>query len=136
VATLAFIALISLWTPLAHPQIAARWFSLPNILFLWPVPLVTALTAFVIWRALPSRHEAVPFLGAIVLFLLALAGLGVSVFPYAVPWRVTLWQAASSTMTLEFTGVGVLITLPIILAYLAYAHWVFRGKVRVGEGYH
>ena len=135
-ATLAFIALISFWTPVAHPQIAARWFSLPNILFLWPVPLVTALTAFVIWRAVPSQHEAVPFLGSIVLFLLALSGLGVSLFPYAVPWRVTLWQAASSTPTLEFTGVGVLVTLPIILAYLAYAHWIFRGKVKAGEGYH
>ena len=135
-ATLAFIALISLWTPLAYPQIAARWFSLPNILFLWPVPLATALTAFVIWRAVQSRREAVPFLGSIVLFLLALSGLGVSVFPYAVPWRVTLWQAASSIPTLQFTGVGVLLIMPIILAYLGYAHWVFRGKLKTGEGYH
>jgi cytochrome d ubiquinol oxidase subunit II len=135
-ATLAFVALISLWTPLAHPEIATRWFSLPNILFLWPVPLVTAFTAFIIWRAVESRHEAAPFLGSIVLFLLALSGLGVSLFPYAVPWRVTLWQAASSTPTLEFTGVGVLITLPIILAYLGYAHWIFRGKVKAGDGYH
>jgi cytochrome d ubiquinol oxidase subunit II len=134
--TLGFIALISLWTPLGHSQIATRWFSLPNILFLWPVPLVTTLTALVIWRAVPGRREAVPFLGSIVLFLLALVGLGVSVFPYAVPWRVTLWQAASSTPTLEFTGVGVLLILPIILAYLGYAHWVFRGKLKAEEGYH
>jgi cytochrome d ubiquinol oxidase subunit II len=48
---------------------------------------------------------------------------------------VTIWQAASSTPTLEFVGVGVLIILPITLAYLGYAHWVFRGKTEAGTGY-
>jgi cytochrome bd ubiquinol oxidase subunit II len=133
--TLAFIALVSVWTPFAHEPIRQRWFDLPNILFLWPVPLVTAATALVIWRAIPGKHEAVPFLGSIFLFFLALSGLGVSVFPYAVPWRVTLWQAAASTPTLEFTGVGVLVILPIILAYLGYAHWIFRGKASAHSGY-
>jgi cytochrome d ubiquinol oxidase subunit II len=133
--TLAFIALISLWTPLAHQQIAARWFSLPNILFLWPVPFVTALTALVIWRTIDSRHEAVPFLASIFLFFLALSGLGVSIFPYAVPWRITIAEAAASTPTLEFVGVGVLVILPITLAYLGYAHWIFRGKTSAETGY-
>src|SRR6266852_6279228 len=111
--TLAFIALVSLWTPIAHAVIAERWFSLPNILFLW----------------------LVPFIFSILLFLLALSGLGISVFPYAVPWTITIWQAAASTPTLQFTGVGVLIIMPIILAYLGYAHWIFRGKAQAGEGY-
>ena len=133
--TLAFIGLVSLWTPLAHATIRERWFSLPNILFLWPVPFVTALTAAVIWRTIPGPREALPFIGAVALFLLALAGLGVSLFPYAVPWSITIWQAASSTATLEFTGVGVLLILPVILAYLAYSHWIFRGKVGAGSGY-
>jgi cytochrome d ubiquinol oxidase subunit II len=135
IVTLAFIALISLWTPLAHEPIRLRWFSLPNILFLWPVPFVTALTAAIIWRGIDGTREGVPFFGSIALFLLALAGLGVSVFPYAVPWSVTIWQAASSTPTLEFTGVGVLVILPVILAYLAYSHWIFRGKVGADGGY-
>ncbi|HZB93352.1 MAG TPA: cytochrome d ubiquinol oxidase subunit II [Stellaceae bacterium] len=134
-ATLAVIALVSIWTPLAHEPILERWFSLPNILFLWPVPFVTAATAVVIWRTVPGTREALPFLGSIFLFLLALSGLGVSIFPYAVPWRVTLWQAASSTPTLDFIGVGVLVILPIILAYLGFAHWVFRGKADAGTGY-
>ena len=133
--TLAFVALVSLWTPIAHETIARRWFSLPNILFLWPVPFVTALVSLVIWRSVQSTHDAVPFIFSILLFLLALLGLGISIFPYAVPWTITIWQAASSTPTLQFVGVGVLVTLPIILAYSGYAHWIFRGKVRAGEGY-
>ena len=126
---------MNLWTPLTHDAIARRWFSLPNILFLWPVPFVTALAALAIWRTIESTHEALPFLFSIAIFLLALSGLGVSLFPYAIPWQITLWQAAASTPTLEFAGVGVLIILPITLAYLAYAHWIFRGKVSAEGGY-
>src|SRR5262245_57040679 len=38
VAVLVFMAVVSVWTPLAFPRIYARWFSMPNILFLWWVP--------------------------------------------------------------------------------------------------
>ncbi len=133
--TLVFIAIVSLWTPFAQPAIAARWFSLPNILFLGPIPLLTAFLAYIIWRSIRMSRDAVPFVASILLFLLALLGLGISLFPYAVPRSITIWQAASSTPTLEFLGVGVLIILPIILAYLGYAHWVFRGKTQPGTGY-
>jgi cytochrome d ubiquinol oxidase subunit II len=134
IATLAFIGLVSLWTPLAHEDIARRWFTLPDILFLWPVPLLTALIAWRIWRTIDGAREAVPFLFSILLFLLALAGLGISLFPYAVPRSVTIWQAAASRPSLQFIGVGVAIIVPIILAYLTYAHWIFRGKTSAGYG--
>ena len=35
-----------------------------------------------------------------------------------------------------FMLVGTLILLPIILSYVVFVSWVFRGKVREGEGYH
>jgi cytochrome bd ubiquinol oxidase subunit II len=133
--TLAFIAALSLWTPFLYPDIARRWFALPNILFLWPVPVLTALIAATIWRAIPSRHDHLPFLGAIALFLLAFAGLGISLFPYAVPRDVTIWQAASSTRTLDFVGVGLVAILPLSLAYLAFSYWVFRGRAGPAGGY-
>ena len=51
IATLAFIALISLWTPFAHSyDVARRWFSLPNFFYLWPVTFITAVLALGIWR--------------------------------------------------------------------------------------
>ncbi len=129
-ATLVFLVMVSLWTPLADTRIAQRWFSWPNIGLLWPVPIVTALIAGGIWREIGANHESRPFLLSVALFLLAYTGLGISVWPYAVPYELTLWQAASSRPTLAFVGVGVAITLPIILAYLGYAHWIFRGKAR------
>jgi len=135
VLTLAFIALVSLWTPLAHPTIAARWFAWPNIGLLAPVPLATAALAAAIWRSTAGARESLPFIFSILLFLLAFLGLGISLYPFAIPYSVTLWQAASSPPTLVFVGVGTAVILPITLAYLGYAHWVFRGKVRPGSGY-
>jgi cytochrome d ubiquinol oxidase subunit II len=134
-ATLLFIAIVSLWTPLAHDRIAARWFDWPNIAWLSPVPLVTALIAYGIWREIPRGRGGRPFLLSIALFLLAFLGLGISLWPYAVPYDVTLWQAASSPPTLEFVGIGVAVILPFTLAYLAYAHWIFRGKTPPSGGY-
>ena len=131
-ATLLFIAIVSIWTPLSHLQIAQRWFSFPNIAFLSPVPLITAALAIGIWRAISGRRDGLPFLLSNGLFLIAYAGLGISVWPYAIPEKITIWQAAGSRDTLIFLGIGTAIVLPITLAYLAYAHWVFRGKVSTG----
>jgi cytochrome bd ubiquinol oxidase subunit II len=133
--TLAFIAIISIWTPLAHVQIAQRWFSWPNFGFLLPVPIVTALVGYGVWRAIARGQEVQPLVLSIVLFLLAYFGLGVSLWPYAVPYSVTFRQAAPSEPTLMFVGVGVAVTLPVILAYLCYAYWVFRGKTTAETGY-
>lgn len=129
-----FLLAISIWTPLDHRYVALRWFSAPDIHYIWIPPLLTALVLYGIWRALHRAHDAMPFVLSIVLFLLALLGLGISLWPYAVPYSVTLWQAASSTSTLIFLGIGTVVILPIILLYLAYAHWVFRGKSS-GGGY-
>jgi cytochrome bd ubiquinol oxidase subunit II len=135
-AVLAFMAVVSLWTPLAFDRIAARWFSAPNIYFLWPVPLLTALTALLAWRWLDERREVPPFLASIALFLLGYLGLVISVYPYLVPPTLTIWQAAAAPSSQLFMLVGTLILLPIILGYVVFVYWVFRGKVREGEGYH
>jgi cytochrome d ubiquinol oxidase subunit II len=133
---LAFMAVVSLWTPIAHERIAARWFSTPNIYYLWPVPLVTAFTAFAAWRWLDKGRDVLPFFAAIGLFLLGYLGLVVSVFPYLVPPSLTIWQTAAAPSSQAFMLVGTLILLPIILGYFVFVFWVFRGKVREGESYH
>jgi cytochrome bd ubiquinol oxidase subunit II len=136
VAVLAFMAVVSLWTPLAFERIAARWFSTPNIYFLWPVPLITALTALMLWRWIEARREVPPFLAAVALFLLGYLGLVISTFPYLVPPSLTVWQTAAAPTSQLFLLVGTVVLLPIILGYVVFVYWVFRGKVREGEGYH
>jgi len=136
VAVLAFMAVVSLWTPLAFPRIFARWFSVPNILFLWPVPIVTLLVAFAAWKWLDQGPGARPFVAAIVLFLLGYLGLVISTFPYLVPPTLTIWDTAAAPASQVFMLIGTLILLPIILGYTAFVYWIFRGRVRAGESYH
>ena len=129
-------AVVSLWTPFLNPAIAERWFSWPNIALLSPVPLVTAALAIGLWTAIRKRRQALPFLISMGLFLLAYAGLAISLWPNVVPPEVTLWEAASPPATQIFLLYGVAILIPVTLAYTAYSYYVFRGKVRPGEGYH
>ena len=133
---LAFMAAVSLWTPLAFERIAARWFSLPNILYLWPVPAITALVAYGVARAISGGEEYGPFLGSIVLFLLGYIGLVISVFPYLVPPSLTIWDAAAVPASQIFMLLGTLFLLPMVLAYTVFVYWVFRGKVPEGARYH
>jgi len=135
-AVLAFMAVVSLWTPLAFPRIFARWFTMPNILFLWPVPIVTALVAFAAWKWLNQGPSGKPFVAAIVLFLLGYLGLVISTFPYLVPPALTVWDTAAAPASQAFLLIGTLVLLPIILGYTALVYWVFRGRVRPGESYH
>jgi len=136
IAVLVFMGIVSLWTPLAFERIAARWFSTPNIFFLWPVPLLTAFTALMAWRWLNEDREVLPFLASIALFLLGYLGLVISTFPYLVPPTLTIWQTAAAPASQIFLLLGTVALLPMILGYFVFVFWLFRGKVRQGEGYH
>src|SRR3954453_1879735 len=135
-AVLAFMAVVSIWTPLAFERIAVRWFSLPNFLFFWWVPAATALVAFALWRWLETKHDILPFLATIALFLLGYLGLLISNFPYLIPPSLTIWQTAAPPPTQVFMLMGTLVMLPIILGYVIFVYWIFGGKLREGEHYH
>jgi cytochrome bd ubiquinol oxidase subunit II len=133
--TAACMALVSAWTALTVPEVAERWFAWPRVLPLALMPLAAAVVVVLIWRALWGPQDSRPFSLTIVLFLLGFGGLAVSLWPYVVPRHATVWSAASDATTLRFVGVGVLVILPIILAYLGHAYWVFRGKAVLGGSY-
>ena len=136
VGVLIAIGIVSLWTPFASSVIAARWFSFPNIFLFAPVPIAALAVAALTWRALGSSREAAPFIGGIALFALSYIGIAISLFPMIVPYKFTLWEAASSEATQAFLLVGTLVLLPVVLMYTAWSYWVFRGKVRAEIGYH
>ena len=136
IAVFVFMAAVSLWTPLAEPRIAERWFSLPNFYYLWPVPAVTALVAFGCWYWIEKERDAPPFLAAIALFMLGFLGLVISNFPYLVPPSLTVWDTAAAPSSQIFMLVGTLLLLPFVLGYIVLVYWLFRGKVREGESYH
>ena len=135
-ALLAVLVVISVWTPLQHPAIAARWFSLPNLFFLAPVPLLVAVCMGLLLRSLQRGGELAPFLLTLALVFLGYSGLGISLWPNVIPPSISIWEAAGPPQSLGFTLVGALLIIPIILVYTAFSYWVFRGKVDPGEGYH
>ncbi len=136
VGVVASILVVSIWTPLMNPEIATRWFSFPDYLYLAPVPLMTALLVAAGWLALSGfGGDAALFLVALGLFLMSYLGLAISMWPMIVPFHYTLSQAASSPSTQTFLLIGTLFLLPVILMYSGWSYWVFRGKVRGDIGY-
>jgi cytochrome bd ubiquinol oxidase subunit II len=134
-ATLLLMTAVSLATPFVEAQYWTRWFEMPNILFASQVPLLTGILFFALHRSLRKQRRYRPFILSLGLFLLGMIGLGISMWPYAVPGSVTIWQAAAPERSQVFMLVGVAIIMPMILAYTGWSYWVFRGKV-AAEGYH
>lgn len=135
IATLVALAAVSAATPFLTFDYWRRWFALPGILLTAQVPLLVLIAAAVFFWSLRRGAERLPFLTALALFLLGFIGLGVSIYPYVVPRAVTIWQAAAPPSSQLFMLVGAIVILPVILAYTAWAYWVFRGKVEA-HGYH
>jgi cytochrome d ubiquinol oxidase subunit II len=120
--------LVSAWSAWSVPEVAQRWFAYPSILYIAPIPVLTAAVLLTIWRRIWPGPETGTFVLALVVFLLGFAGLVISIWPYVVPRHVTIWDGASDLQTLIFVGTGTALIMPIVLAYQGYAYWVFRGK--------
>jgi cytochrome d ubiquinol oxidase subunit II len=115
--------------PFINADVAHLWFSLPNLFYLLPIPLFTAGLFILIWRDIHhARHEARPFVCSILVFAMGYLGLAISIFPWIVPFRFNIWQAAASGQSLSLMLVGVVPLLPLILGYTAYSYYIFRGK--------
>ena len=135
-AVLVLMGVVSLWTPLAHSDIAARWFTLPNLFWFLPVPILVLVTMFGLFKAIARNAHYTPFLLTLVLIFLGYSGLGISLWPYIIPPSITIWEAAAPPQSQGFMLVGTLFIIPFILGYTFWSYYVFRGKVTHDQGYH
>ena len=128
------LLLISIATPMVSTRIADKWFTLPQFLYLLPIPLVTGLAyAFILKKVLrantsPKDTDYSVFAGLVIICLMAALGLSYSLFPDIVIGQMTLWEAASANESLLFIFWGVAITLPAIIGYTVFVYKVFGGK--------
>ncbi len=131
---LGIFLVISFWTPLVDSFVRDRWFN--NLFSIWLLPAGALGCAYLIFRSVNKRSEGLPFVATMGLFIFTYLGLLASKWPYVVPPAYTLYDAASARESQMFLLLGVLFVIPVVLGYTAWTYWVFRGKVRAGEGYH
>ena len=128
------IGLISIATPFFSPEIMGKWFALPNIMYLAPIPLTTLILFIIIERTLtslpanPNRKMWVPFVASVAIYWLSFFGIAYSLFPYIIVDQMTIWQAAAATESLWLIFWGTAIVLPAILLYTFYSYRIFWGK--------
>jgi cytochrome d ubiquinol oxidase subunit II len=130
-----FLVMVTISMPVMNPEIRTLWFSVPNVFILAPVPCVTVVLFTLIWKGLHQGRETSPFLLSMGVFLTAYLGLGISLWPWLIPFEITYQQAAAVPESLSLLLVGTVIMLPVVLGYTAYSYYLFRGKV-THEGYY
>ena len=125
---------ISVATPLVSQAVFDKWFGLPQIFALLPVPLICAAAFFAVqWvvtrpNLIAAGYGWLVFVNTVLIFVLAFFGLAYSIFPDIVIGRLTVWDAAAATSSLTIIFIGVAITLPMIIVYTIYLYRVFWGK--------
>ena len=128
------MGIISLATPFASDRIFYKWFSMPEIITLAPLPILTAMVfGITFWqlRHLPDendRFSLFPFVGMVGIMTLGFTGLAYSFYPYIVPEKMTIAEAASAPESLLIILVGTCFVLPVIIGYSIFAYKVFGGK--------
>ena len=135
VGVVAFVLLISLGTPFADARIAHRWFTFPDSMAFAPVPVLTVMLFWWLWRGLEKAREVQPFACSIGIFFLAFTGLVISLWPLIAPPSISLRDAVAAPISQQFMLLGTLFLLPVLLLYVVWSYWVFRGKVRHDAGY-
>jgi cytochrome d ubiquinol oxidase subunit II len=123
-----FLAVVSISMPIMNPAIRSLWFSMPNLFLLLPIPAASLIMLITIWRDLHSDREVRPFLLSFGVFLTGYLGIAISMWPYIVPFEITFRQAAASPESQSLLLVGTVVMLPLILAYVGYCYYIFRGK--------
>ena len=136
IATLVFVAAVSIWTPFQNFVYFERWFAMPGFLYTLPIPLALAFAIYKLFTGISRGQDVTPFLASISLFVISFIGIGISFYPFMVPPSLTIWDTAAPDASLKFALVGTVVLIPLILGYTAYAYWVFRGKIDPENGYH
>ena len=123
-----FMALVSLSMPFLNTDVKNLWFSFPNFFILLPMPLLSAVSVVLLARALKAQKEYRPFFLSLGIFLMNYLGLGISLWPWLVPYEIDIWRAAAAPESQSLLLIGTVIMLPLVLSYTGYCYYIFRGK--------
>jgi len=130
-----FLVIVIVSMPIMNQDIRTLWFSPSNFFALLPIPMVTAACFIMIWLDLHRGGEYRPFFLSLGVFLTAYMGLGISLWPWLVPFQITFRQAAAAAPSQSLLLIGTIVMLPVVLTYTAFCYYLFRGKASHESGY-
>lgn len=122
-----------MWILFIDQDIYNTWFKVSNIFYLLPAPVMAVVVSYFLYKAVVENGELSPFLLTILLFCLGFFGFGVSLWPWAVPRKITIWEAAASPESMSFMLIGVALILPVVLVYTGCSYYIFRGKAQEND---
>ncbi len=117
----------------SYLRVLDRWSQWP-ILYL--VPAAGFIAAMVLVIDVFRKRDRFQFLAAAALFATAYLTLAISIWPYLIPFSLTIEEAASppSSLRFMFWGAGI-VALPLTVAYTAFTYHVFKGRTALGAGH-
>lgn len=125
---LAIMAAGGLWWSLSIPQIQEAWSTRGLLLGLCLTAFVgCAVTLILLSFRQSASNRGTEMLVGVGMFVSAILLVVGTLYPYIVPWNLTLAQAASPETSQKFLMIGAFLVTPVVLAYNAFAYYVFRG---------
>ena len=131
--TLIGAVLITITTPIFYASARSRLFDRPLIYIFAVIPLIGVWLIWQLLQSLNRKEERAPFVWTIMLFVLTFIGLALVVFPYIIPTRITIYEAAADPSSLVIMIIFIGFLIPVMLFYNLYQYVVFRGKVTGGS---
>ncbi|MEN6548735.1 MAG: cytochrome d ubiquinol oxidase subunit II [Armatimonadia bacterium] len=133
-----FPLLIAAFAVLAcnSPRLVANYVGMPA---LWAVPMLALLAVAVAGAAHLGERDAVAFAASSVSILLLFGSSAVALYPTLLPAQdptlsLTAYNASASHLALTAMLISAILGLPVVIAYSAGVHWLFRERARPEAG--
>jgi len=125
-----FLFIITISMPIIDSRIANLWFQGTNFFYLLPIPLLALGAYSLMFKDLFSKQciDYRPFVMTVLLFFSCFIGICFNLYPWIVPYEMTLASAAAAPTSQSLILIGAAIFLPIVLFYTGFVYYVFRGK--------
>ena len=117
----------------------AWWLNYRAQPLLWSLPLLGIAGALIAAALVAARHTLSAFVASALAIVGVIGTAGAAMFPFVMPSStqpnasLTVWDSASSHLTLGLMFWATLIFMPLIVFYTSWAYRVMRGKVTLAH---